>query len=481
MQTWERACVVLRDKVGASNFDTWIRPLRASETDEGGVLLSAPSRFYRDWVSRNYLAAIRDSLVEAGCEAADVQLRLEEQQRQGELFPVDPSATTDVGTRRSGSTAQAATIPEAAREAEPRGGKSAESADRAPRRPAVRVGNLVPRYTFENFVVGTSNEFAHAAARAVASRPGVKYNPLFLYGGVGVGKTHLANAIGHAVLRKNPLAKIVYVASESFVNDMIAALRRDRMDEFKTRFRKVDLLIIDDVQFLAGRERTQEEFFHTFNTLHEGHRQIVLTSDKFPKDIPDLEERLRNRFEWGLIADIQPPEMETRVAILQKRAESEGLQLSPEVAEFIASEVTANVRELEGVLTRLAAMGSLNGNDITVPFARSVLAPHLVDRGRAITIEDVQRTVCEHFGLSLAEIRSKKRTQSLASARQVAMYIARKLVRASFPQIGQKFGGRDHSTVMHAQDVVERRLTEDPSFRAAVEALERALTSSRPA
>ena len=471
MQTWDRACIVLRDKVGASNFETWIRPLRVSEIEEGRVLLSAPSRFYRDWVSRNYLAAIRESLAEAGCVSPDVRLQLDDQ-RQGELFPAEP-----VGSREPVAQAKPATATATAP------GASADRAgpEKPSRRGGARIGNLIPRYTFENFVVGTSNEFAHAAARAVANRPGEKYNPLFIYGGVGVGKTHLVNAIGHAVLRKNPLAKIVYVASESFVNDMIAALRRDRMDEFKTKFRKVDLLIIDDVQFLAGRERTQEEFFHTFNTLHEGHRQIVLTSDKFPKDIPDLEERLRNRFEWGLIADIQAPEMETRVAILQKRAESEGLQLSPEVAEFIASEVTANVRELEGVLTRLAAMGSLNGSEITVPFARSVLAPHLVERGRAITIEDVQRTVCEHFGLSLTEIRSKKRTQSLASARQVAMYIARKLVRASFPQIGQKFGGRDHSTVMHAQDVVERRLAEDPAFRSAVEALERALTSSRSA
>ena len=468
MQTWERACDVLRDKVGPANFETWIRPLRVAEVGEARLLLRAPSRFYRDWVTRNYLQAIRESLAEAGGVLPEVQFSLEDS-RQGELFttPDDACAPAEKGRK------DAAPGPE--------GAGDADRAARPPRRAAARVGNLVPRYTFENFVVGTSNEFAHAAARAVAHRPGDKYNPLFIYGGVGVGKTHLVNAIGHALLAKNPAARIVYVPSESFVNDMIAALRRDRMDEFKTRFRKVDLLIIDDVQFLAGRERTQEEFFHTFNSLHEGHRQIVLTSDKFPKDIPDLEERLRNRFEWGLIADIQAPEMETRVAIVQKRAESEGWPISPEVAEFIASEVTANVRELEGVMTRLAAMGSLNGAEITVPFARSVLAPHLLNRGRTLTIEDVQRAVCEHFGLSLNELKSKRRTQSVASARQVAMYIARKLVRASFPQIGQKFGGRDHSTVMHAQSVVERRLAEDPAFRSAIEALERALTVQRTA
>ena len=441
MQTWERACDVLRDKVGPANFETWIRPLRVAEVGEARLLLRAPSRFYRDWVTRNYLQAIRESLAEAGGVLPEVQFSLEDS-RQGELFttPDDASAPAEKGRK---DTAPG-----------PEGAGDADRAARPPRRAAARVGNLVLRYTFENFVVGTSNEFAHAAARAVAHRPGDKYNPLFIYGGVGVGKTHLVNAIGHALLAKNPAARIVYVPSESFVNDMIAALRR---------------------------ERTQEEFFHTFNSLHEGHRQIVLTSDKFPKDIPDLEERLRNRFEWGLIADIQAPEMETRVAIVQKRAESEGWPISPEVAEFIASEVTANVRELEGVMTRLAAMGSLNGAEITVPFARSVLAPHLLNRGRTLTIEDVQRAVCEHFGLSLNELKSKRRTQSVASARQVAMYIARKLVRASFPQIGQKFGGRDHSTVMHAQSVVERRLAEDPAFRSAIEALERALTVQRTA
>jgi chromosomal replication initiator protein len=284
------------------------------------------------------------------------------------------------------------------------------------------------------------------------------------------------NAIGHAVLAKNPFAQIVYIPSEGFVNDMIAALRRDRMDEFKNRFRKVDLLIIDDVQFLAGRERTQEEFFHTFNTLHEGHRQIVLTSDKYPKDIPDLEERLRNRFEWGLTADIQAPEMETRVAILQKKAEMEGLSLPADVASFIASEVTANARELEGALTRLAAMASLQSAELTVSFAASVLGPQRRDRRPFITMDDIQRVVSDHFGVTLNEMKSKRRTQRVAFARQIGMYLSRRLLSTSYPQIGQKFGGRDHSTVMHAQSAVERRLKNDAGLAAALEKLERSLT-----
>jgi len=447
MQSWERARRTLREKIGDRDFETWVQPLRVAEPHAGKVAVFAPSKFYRDWVSRHFLDAIRASFCSDGEDPPEVLFQVETG-RQRELF--------------------AAPTPEVA--------DNSSSAAPVVRRSVLRVGNLVPRYTFANFVVGTSNEFAHAAARAVATRPGEKYNPFFVYGGVGVGKTHLVNAIGHAVLAKNPFAQIVYIPSEGFVNDMIAALRRDRMDEFKSRFRKVDLLIIDDVQFLAGRERTQEEFFHTFNTLHEGHRQIVLTSDKYPKDIPDLEERLRNRFEWGLTADIQAPEMETRVAILQKKAEMEGLSLPADVASFIASEVTANARELEGALTRLAAMASLQSSEMTVPFAASVLGPQRRERLRTVTMDEIQRAVSDHFGVTLSEMKSKRRTQRVAFARQIGMYLSRRLLSTSYPQIGQKFGGRDHSTVIHAQNAVERRLKTDAALAAAIEKLERTLT-----
>jgi chromosomal replication initiator protein len=423
--------------------------LQVAVGDGAQVIVSAPSKFYRDWVARNYSDAFVEAFAAVGTQSADISFQVDEE-RQRELFAREDEASTTASPREDGAT---------------NGG----------RQPAVRVGNLLPAYTFENFVVGPSNEFAHAAARAVANRPGEKYNPLFIYGGVGVGKTHLVNAIGHAVLAKNPFARIVYVASERFVNDMISSLRRDRMDDFKRRFRKVDLLIIDDVQFLAGRERTQEEFFHTFNSVHEAHHQIVLTSDKYPKDIPDLEERLRNRFEWGLTADVQAPELETRLAILQKKAESEGFALPTEVGSFVASQITSNVRELEGALTRLAAMASLHGADVTVEFAAKVLEPYLKDRTPSVTIDDVQRAVCDRYGLTLSEMKSKRRTQNVASARQVAMYLARKLVSASYPQIGNKFGGRDHTTVMHAQEAVKRRLESDPSLRSTIDGLERDL------
>ena len=345
-----------------------------------------------------------------------------------------------------------------------------------PGRAVARRSALLPKYTFDNFVVGASNQFAHAASKAVANQPGDHYNPLFIYGGVGLGKTHLVNAIGHQVLDDNEESRVVYLSSDSFMNELIAALRRDRMDEFKGRFRRIDMLIVDDVQFLAGRERTQEEFFHTFNSLYESHHQIVLTSDKFPKEIPDLEERLRNRFEWGLIADIQPPDIETRVAILEKKAEMEGIELPQEVAIFLATNIDSNVRELEGSLTRLGAFASLNKCSITVDFAREVLQSVLRDRGdRAVTIESIQKAVCDFFRIRPNDLRSKKRTRTVALPRQIAMYLCRLHTHASFPVIGERFGGRDHSTVIHAAQVIERRLREDAAFRATVERLERLL------
>jgi chromosomal replication initiator protein len=345
-----------------------------------------------------------------------------------------------------------------------------------PGKGSVRRSALLPKYTFDNFVVGASNQFAHAASKAVANQPGDHYNPLFIYGGVGLGKTHLVNAIGHQVLDDSEDARVVYLSSDSFMNELIAALRRDRMDEFKSRFRRIDMLIVDDVQFLAGRERTQEEFFHTFNSLYESHHQIVLTSDKFPKEIPDLEERLRNRFEWGLIADIQPPDIETRVAILEKKAELEGIELPQEVAIFLATNIDSNVRELEGSLTRLGAFASLNKCSITVDFAREVLQSVLRDRGdRAVTIESIQKAVCDFFRIRPNDLRSKKRTRTVALPRQVAMYLCRRFTDASFPVIGDRFGGRDHSTVIYAAQVIERRLREDAAFRATVERLERLL------
>jgi chromosomal replication initiator protein len=347
--------------------------------------------------------------------------------------------------------------------------------DRERDKPQRVNNNLIARYTFENFVIGASNQFAHAASMAVANQPGEHYNPLFIYGGVGLGKTHVVNAIGHRAAIKRPGLKVVYLSSESFMNELIGSLRRDKMDEFKSKFRNIDLLILDDVQFIAGKERTQEEFFHTFNSLYESHKQIVITSDKFPKEIPGLEDRLRNRFEWGLIADIQPPDMETRVAILQKKAETDAVQLPHDVAIFLASNIDSNVRELEGSLTRLGAFASLTRSVITIDLAKEVLRNSLKGAQREVTVESIQKTICDYYNIKLGDLKAKRRTKNIAFPRQVAMYLCRKYTETSFPAIGDKFGGRDHSTVIHAARTIEKRIKEDPFMQTTIEKLERNL------
>jgi chromosomal replication initiator protein len=439
-KAWRRSVDLLLDQLTESDLREVVLRLRPVARRGQTLVVEAPSKLVADVVRDRCLDLLRGALEQAsGGEVRKLALTLPSAAQQ-ELFP----------------------------------------APQAPLRPAtkavVRRSALLPKYTFDNFVVGASNQFAHAASKAVANQPGDHYNPLFIYGGVGLGKTHLVNAIGHQILDGAEEARVVYLSSESFMNELIAALRRDRMDEFKGRFRRIDVLIVDDVQFLAGRERTQEEFFHTFNSLYDSHHQIVLTSDKFPKEIPELEERLRNRFEWGLIADIQPPDIETRVAILEKKAELEGIELPQEVAIFLATNIDSNVRELEGSLTRLGAFASLNKCPITVDFAREVLQSVLRDRGdRAITIESIQKAVCDFFRIRTTDLRSKRRTRTVALPRQVAMYLCRRYTDASFPVIGDRFGGRDHSTVVHAAQVIERRIREDSTFRATVERLERLL------
>jgi len=346
----------------------------------------------------------------------------------------------------------------------------------AKRRRSPRFRALVPRYNFDSFVIGASNQFAHAACRAVALQPGNHYNPLFIYGGVGLGKTHLANAIGHEALVRDPEARVAYLSSDTFMTELITSLRRDRMEDFKNVFRRLDVLIIDDVQYLAKWERTQEEFFHTFNALYELRRQIVLISDTIPKDINGLEERLRNRFEWGLIADIQPPDMETRVAILEKKADFEGLDLPRDVAIYIASHVDTNVRELEGHLRRLSASASLSKTAITVDVARTVLRDLIRDRP-SVSIETIQRCACEHYGIRISDLMSRKRAKNFAEARQVAMYLARKMTNESYPAIAQRFAGRDHSTIIHACKAIARRITDNEDLRSTVERLEQVALS----
>jgi chromosomal replication initiator protein len=438
---WQRTADRIRDSLGLVGFETWIGPLNFLGMQGRIVTIEAPNRFFRDWVNDRYLELLRQSLSAEVGQTVDVKLTL--------------------GLAGSGSLhappqrAIAPIVPIA--EVAPR--------DRHPQ--------LNERYTFAEFVVGSGNQFAHAAASAVANQPGEKYNPLFIYGGVGLGKTHLATAVCHQ-LWTNGRRKVLFIPAEVFMNELISSLRRDRMSDFKDKLRSVDALILDDVQFLAGRERTQEEFFHTFNTLHADRHQIVLTSDKLPREIPGLEARLRNRFESGLIADIAPPDLETRVAILQKKATHENLALPEELVLYIAQNVCSNVRELEGCLTRLAALSSIYRSPMTLEFTRQALHDLIRVRDQRPGIESIQKTVSDFFHIPLAALKSKRRSQRIAFCRQVAMYICRKLTDKSFPVIGEHFG-RDHSTVIHAYNLIQQRVTNDSGFRMSIEKIEREL------
>ena len=333
------------------------------------------------------------------------------------------------------------------------------------------AAQLNPKYTFDDFVIGAGNQFAHAAARAVAERPSKAYNPLFLYGGVGMGKTHLMQAIGHEIKKRSPEKSICYVSSERFTNDMINALRYSKMTGFRDKYRNMDVLLVDDIQFLVNKERTQEEFFHTFNALHECMRQIVIASDRPPKELAEIEDRLRSRFEWGLIADIQPPDLETKVAILQKKAESEQVMLPTDVALFIASNIRSNVRELEGALIRLTAYSSLTGGEINLQTAQEVLKNLIDSQVRKITIESIQKAVCEQFGLRQAEIKAKNNSRVIVFPRQIAMYLAKHLTDASLPEIGRQFGGKHHTTVLHSVDKIEQQRKTDKDLNRVLNKL----------
>ncbi len=461
---WQKAADRMRDTLGQVSYETWIGPLSFVAMNNGTATIEAPNRFFRDWVSDRYLDLLRHSLSAEVGEPIDIKL----------TFGNDAGAPANGHSNGHGTASGTANGSSHKTRVAPNGSATAANANA---RPELHPG-LAPRYTFPEFVVGSSNQFAHAAAQAVANQPGEKYNPLFIYGGVGLGKTHLATAIGHHLwATSNQRRKVLFMPAEVFMNELISSLRRDKMGEFKEKFRRVDALILDDVQFLAGRERTQEEFFHTFNSLHTDRHQIVLTSDKVPRDIPGLEDRLRNRFESGLIADIAPPDLETRVAIIQKKAALERLPLPPEVALYIAQNVSANVRELEGCLTRLAALASMGKTAITTEFARQALRDLIRTHEIKPDIDSIQKTVSDFFHIRLADLKSKKRTQHIAFCRQVAMYLCRKMTDSSFPVIGEAFG-RDHSTVIHAHNLIARRIGNDSAFRFSIEKIERELKAT---
>jgi chromosomal replication initiator protein len=333
--------------------------------------------------------------------------------------------------------------------------------------------NINPRYTFADFVVGNSNQFCHAAAMRVAEKPGQSYNPLFIYGGVGLGKTHLLHAIGNAVLQRSPSSRVLYMSSETFTNELILALRHAKMEDFKKRLRTIEVLLIDDIQFISGKERTQEEFFHTFNALYSAKRQIVITSDKIPTDIPGIEERLQTRFSWGLTADLQAPDFETRVAILKQKAILEEFHLPHEVSHLIAERISSNVRELEGALTRLHAMSSIQSVPISLDMAKSALKPLLQPKVVNVTVDDIKKAVANHFSIKVTEIVSKRRTKNLSFPRHIAMYLCRKHTTASYPEIGEHFGGRDHSSVIHAASVVSSKLSTDVKVKEIIEGIEK--------
>ena len=413
---WNRCIRDLQAELPEQQFNTWIRPLQAVE-DEGRLRLLAPNRFVVDWLQEHYIQRILEIIDGSGSNT--------------ELI-------VEVGSR------QAAPSPDTAAASVVRSTWSSEAA------PAAMASRLNPAFTFESFVEGKSNQLARAAASQVGENPGTSYNPLFIYGGVGLGKTHLMHAVGNAMLARNPRARVAYVHSERFVGDMVRGLQHNKISEFKRSYRSLDALLIDDIQFFAGKERSQEEFFHTFNALLEGQRQIVLTCDRYPKEVVGLEERLKSRFGWGLTVAIEPPELETSVAILMSKAEADGVDLPEQVAFFIAKRIRSNVRELEGALRRVIANSKFTGRPINLDFAKEALRDLLALQERLVSIENIQKTVAEYYKIRVGDLLSKKRSRSIARPRQVAMALAKELTNHSLPEIGDAFGGRDHTTVLHA-------------------------------
>ncbi len=419
---WNRCLIQLETEMPEQQFNTWIRPLQAIE-DLGVLRLLAPNRFVVEWVNQNVVQRISELV--------------------GGLATPAPSVVLEVGTRRGAPVAPPSVI-------EPRDARV------VPRENPIALGSrLNPDFTFANFVEGKSNQLARAAAAQVAENPGRAYNPLFLYGGVGLGKTHLMHAVGNMMRSKNPHAQVAYVHSERFVGDMVRALQHNTINEFKTAYRSLDALMIDDIQFFAGKERSQEEFFHTFNALLEGQQQVILSCDRYPKEVDGLEERLKSRFGWGLTVAIEPPELETCVAILMSKASVLRIDLPEEVAFFIAKRIRSNVRELEGALRRVVANSQFTGRPITLDFTKEALRDLLAMQERLVSIENIQKMVAEYFKIRVADLLSKRRNRSITRPRQMAMALSKELTKHSLPEIGDAFGGRDHTTVLHACRVVK--------------------------
>ncbi|MBI5188184.1 MAG: chromosomal replication initiator protein DnaA [Nitrospirae bacterium] len=433
-EIWNKSLNKIEGKIGSSVLELWFKPLRLFQVKEQQATIEAPNKFFKDWIEDNYPNVIAEAIEAVLGQPVILRYKIAEK-----IDATVKKIDARLENRRH--------------------------------RLASRGIYLNPKYTFENFVIGPSNQFAHAAARAVAEAPGRAYNPLFVYGGVGLGKTHLINAIGNAVIDRIPELTVLYAAAEQFTNEVVSAIRHEKMGELKEKYRNVDLLLLDDVQFIANKTQTQEEFFHTFNTLYEKQKQIVISSDRSPKEISAVTDRLRSRFSMGLIADIQPPEIETKVAIILKKAEMERITLPEDVVYYLASKVKSNIRDLEGCLIRLGAQASLTGSSIDKEMAKNILRDFIEEDEKPITIENIQKIVCEYFSLKLSDMKAKKRTKEIALPRQVAMYISKQVTDASLSDIGKGFGGKDHATVIYACKQIEDKRSKDEAFNRMVENL----------
>ncbi len=432
-RVWEEILLLIENRMSKQGYDTWFSQSKLLSIDGNRLLIDVPSKFHRDWIKEHHWGILSEVIREV-TKREDMEIE----------FFVQPQQ-----------------VKKAVRQSKEEKKEGREE----------KIGLFEKKYTFNTFVVGPSNQFAHAAAKAVSDAPGRAYNPLFIYSGVGLGKTHLINAVGHYIQGKSPRTKVAYLSSEQFTNELINRMSHQRMEEFRQKYRNMDVLIIDDIQFIAGKERTQEEFFHTFNALYEAQKQIVLTSDRQPKEIPDIEERLRSRFESGLISDIQPPDLETRIAILKKKADVWGIRLPDDVAEFLAAMMKSNIRELEGGLVKLGAVSSLTNTEITQELAKNELKYMIDNRDKIITNDLIQKFVAESFGVKISDLKSKRRTRAVVLPRQVAMYLCRTLANSSLPEIGNFFGGKDHSTVIHACKVIEEKKEKDTELRSRIEML----------
>lgn len=471
---WNDLLHAVEKRLNRQSFETWFRPIRFEGCDnsEQVLHLRVPNQVVKDWVSSNYSEVIDESLEELNLAAYHVDWIVKE----------DESSTTDqIAEHDDEIKAEAYRLTESTNNKRVSKSSSLFTLLEAAESDGLTPGattfvdiepielSLNPKYTFQTFVVGSCNQFAHAASLAVAEAPGKTYNPLYIYGGVGLGKTHLMHAAGHAIKERNRHLRLSYISAEKFMNELINAIRYDKAQTFREKYRSIDVLLMDDIQFMAGKERTQEEFFHTFNALYDGQKQIVITSDCPPREIPTLEERLHSRFEWGLIADMEPPDLETKVAILKRKADLDGVALPDDVAFFIASKVKSNIRELEGSLVRLVAISSLRGVPISKMLAQDAIRNIAEDDQPAgITIEQIQQAVATHYRLRVDELTSKNNARQIAVPRQVAMYLCKRLTKHSFPEIGREFGGKHHTTVIHSVEKIESLVLKDPNFHRVI-------------